>query len=94
MGRVRPEGSGPGVGRPTTGRLALAVLLAQTVALPAGPPALGAPRESAPPARREGGFADRCPPPLKFAAGACVRDCPAGFRDTGLGTCVFQRMGD
>ncbi|TXM70622.1 hypothetical protein FV222_05275 [Methylobacterium sp. WL103] len=24
-----------------------------------------------------------CRPPLKFAAGACVRRCPAGFRDNG-----------
>ncbi|MCJ2011353.1 hypothetical protein [Methylobacterium sp. J-076] len=25
----------------------------------------------------------RCRPPLKFAAGACVRRCPAGYRDDG-----------
>lgn len=24
-----------------------------------------------------------CRPPLKFAAGTCVRRCPAGFRDNG-----------
>ncbi len=32
-----------------------------------------------------------CPPPLKFAAGACVRRCPAGYRDNGR-TCGFKSM--
>ncbi|WP_246732841.1 hypothetical protein [Methylobacterium sp. BTF04] len=32
-----------------------------------------------------------CRPPLKFAAGACVRRCPAGYRDTGR-TCRFRSM--
>ena len=30
-------------------------------------------------------------PPLKFAAGACVRRCPAGYRDTGR-YCRFRNM--
>lgn len=34
---------------------------------------------------------DACRPPLKFAAGACVRRCPAGYRDTGR-TCRFRNM--
>ncbi|GJD95208.1 hypothetical protein [Methylobacterium iners] len=32
-----------------------------------------------------------CPPPLKFAAGACVRRCPAGYEDNGR-TCRFRSM--
>jgi hypothetical protein len=36
-------------------------------------------------------YATSCPPPLKLAAGACVRSCPAGYADTGR-TCVFQDM--
>ena len=34
-----------------------------------------------------------CRPPLKFAAGACVRRCPVGYRDEGR-TCRYssQRM--
>jgi hypothetical protein len=34
-----------------------------------------------------------CRPPLKFAAGSCVRRCPAGYRDEGR-TCRYsnQRM--
>jgi hypothetical protein len=32
-----------------------------------------------------------CRPPLKFAAGACVRRCPAGYRDNGP-TCGFKSM--
>ncbi|MCC0808615.1 hypothetical protein FPV16_20790 [Methylobacterium sp. W2] len=32
-----------------------------------------------------------CRPPLKFAAGACVRRCPAGYRDNGS-TCGLKSM--
>ena len=32
-----------------------------------------------------------CRPPLKFAAGACVRRCPAGFEDNGR-TCRQRTM--
>jgi hypothetical protein len=32
-----------------------------------------------------------CQPPLKFAAGACVKRCPAGYRDTGR-YCRFRNM--
>ena len=32
-----------------------------------------------------------CRPPLKFAAGACVRRCPAGFEDNGR-TCRHRTM--
>jgi hypothetical protein len=36
-------------------------------------------------------FGRACPPPLKFAAGACVRRCPAGYEDNGR-TCRFRSM--
>lgn len=34
-------------------------------------------------------FGSYCRPPLKFAAGACVPRCPAGFQDMGR-TCRFR----
>jgi hypothetical protein len=36
-------------------------------------------------------YATSCQPPLKLAAGTCVRTCPAGYADAGR-TCVFQDM--
>lgn len=36
-------------------------------------------------------LANVCRPPLKFAAGACVRVCPAGYQDMGR-TCRFKSM--
>ncbi|ACL61382.1 hypothetical protein [Methylobacterium nodulans] len=33
-----------------------------------------------------------CPPPLKEAAGACVRECPAGYEDRGR-FCAFRSLG-
>ena len=32
---------------------------------------------------RQRQFRNTCRPPLKFAAGACVRHCPAGYRNDG-----------
>ncbi|TGE00547.1 hypothetical protein [Methylobacterium nonmethylotrophicum] len=32
-----------------------------------------------------------CRPPLKFAAGACVASCPAGYEDRGR-TCVYRSL--
>lgn len=40
---------------------------------------------------QESSWATSCPPPLKLAAGACVRSCPAGYADAER-TCVFQDM--
>ncbi|WP_238231496.1 MULTISPECIES: hypothetical protein [Methylobacterium] len=40
---------------------------------------------------REKRFSNTCRPPLKFAAGACVRRCPAGFQDNG-GYCRQRSM--
>ncbi len=37
-------------------------------------------------------FKNACRPPLKFAAGACVRRCPAGYRNNG-GYCRLQGGG-
>lgn len=36
-------------------------------------------------------FSRVCRPPLKFAAGACVRRCPAGYEDNGR-TCRLKSM--
>ncbi len=41
---------------------------------------------------RQQRFKGACPPPLKFAAGACVRRCPAGYRNNG-GYCRLQGGG-
>lgn len=41
---------------------------------------------------RQQRFRNACPPPLKFAAGACVRRCPAGYRNNG-GYCRMQGGG-
>jgi hypothetical protein len=36
-------------------------------------------------------FRNACRPPLKYAAGACVRRCPAGYQDFGR-TCRFRTL--
>lgn len=36
-------------------------------------------------------WASSCPPGFKFAAGACVRECPAGYEDRGS-FCVFRNQ--
>ncbi|WP_336487633.1 hypothetical protein [Methylobacterium nigriterrae] len=72
-------------------RLARAALLVLAVALPAGAavPALAGPAQSY--VYREQRFRNACPPPLKFAAGACVRRCPAGYQNMG-GYCRLRSM--
>ncbi|WP_082504445.1 hypothetical protein [Methylobacterium sp. Leaf117] len=57
---------------------------------------IGGPVDSAQAANRSGidhpkAYRYSCQPPLKFAAGACVRRCPAGYRDTGR-YCRFRSM--
>jgi hypothetical protein len=32
-----------------------------------------------------------CPPPLKLAAGACVKSCPGGYEDRGS-ECVYRNL--
>ena len=39
---------------------------------------------------RQQRFRHACRPPLKFAAGTCVRYCPAGYRNNG-GYCRLMR---
>ncbi|AWV19382.1 hypothetical protein A3862_09985 [Methylobacterium sp. XJLW] len=34
-------------------------------------------------------YAASCPPPKKFAAGACVTACPGGYEDRGP-VCVYR----
>ncbi|MDP4004862.1 hypothetical protein [Methylobacterium sp. NEAU K] len=72
-------------------RLATTTLLLFAVALPVIPVAAQSPAQSF--LYGEKRFRHACQPPLKFAAGACVRHCPAGYRNTG-GYCRFlgERM--
>lgn len=73
-------------------RLAFASLLVLTVAAPLGSVALSTPAQAKYTMDREKRFGGLCKPPLKFAAGACVKRCPAGYRDTGRGYCRFKNM--
>lgn len=73
-------------------RLASAALLTLAVVLPLGtavPAAAQSPSKSY--LFQEQQFGRACPPPLKYAAGACVRRCPAGYEDNGR-TCRFRSM--
>jgi hypothetical protein len=36
-------------------------------------------------------YAGACPPPKKFAAGACVTACPGGYEDRGR-ECVYRNQ--
>ena len=58
--------------------LALAVLALAVLALLAAAPA-------------QAQYATACPAPKKFAAGACVAACPAGYEDQGR-VCVYRNM--
>lgn len=73
-------------------RLTCTTLILFTVGLPVGMTLPGATAAAAQNyLYREKRFRHACRPPLKFAAGACVRQCPAGYRDTGR-TCRFRNM--
>ncbi|GGC52573.1 hypothetical protein GCM10010994_09560 [Chelatococcus reniformis] len=37
-------------------------------------------------------LSSNCPSGLKFAAGACVQSCPAGYEDRGR-VCVYRSLG-
>ncbi|KQP50855.1 hypothetical protein ASG40_13085 [Methylobacterium sp. Leaf399] len=73
-------------------RLSHAALLLIAVALPASLPV---PAMAQSPAKdylfQEQRFSRACRPPLKYAAGACVRRCPAGYEDMGR-TCRQRSM--
>ena len=73
-------------------RFVFASLLALTVSVPLGSVVLSTPGQAKYSMDREKRFGRRCTPPLKFAAGACVTRCPAGYRDTGRGYCRFKNM--
>jgi len=64
--------------------LARAALTAVLVVLPMGLPL---PAQAQSPSKdflfQEKRFSRACRPPLKYAAGACVRRCPAGYEDMG-----------
>ncbi|WP_244472567.1 MULTISPECIES: hypothetical protein [unclassified Methylobacterium] len=83
-------------------RLPHAALRLALVALPLGalplgvvPLGLTGPAAAQSPAKdylfQEQRFSRACRPPLKYAAGACVRRCPAGFEDMGR-TCRQRSM--
>ncbi|WP_082476027.1 hypothetical protein [Methylobacterium sp. Leaf99] len=73
-------------------RLSCAAVLGIAGALPV---ALSGPAAAQSPAKdflfQEQRFSRACRPPLKYAAGACVRRCPAGYEDMGR-TCRQRSM--
>ena len=73
-------------------RLSYAALLAVGAALPIG---ASLPAAAQSPSKdflfQEQRFKNACRPPLKYAAGACVRRCPAGYEDMGR-TCRQRGM--
>ncbi|GJD64911.1 hypothetical protein [Methylobacterium frigidaeris] len=74
-------------------RLTCLALFSLAVALPLGwpVPAAAGPAQDYQYQRRQTGRGQFCRPPLKFAAGACVRRCPAGYQDNG-GYCRLRNM--
>jgi hypothetical protein len=69
--------------------LATATLLL-AVAIPPLPAQAQSPAQSF--VYRQKQFRHACRPPLKFAAGTCVRRCPAGYRNNG-GYCRLLNQG-
>lgn len=71
-------------------RFSLAIALSMLM-LPIGAaaPASAGPAQSY--QYREKRFRNACRPPFKFAAGACVRRCPAGYQNNG-GYCRQRSM--
>ncbi|TXN23842.1 MULTISPECIES: hypothetical protein [Methylobacterium] len=73
-------------------RVTRSAVLVLLVALPfgaAGPASAQSPAQSY--LFGEKRFRNACRPPLKYAAGACVRRCPAGYESMG-GYCRFRSM--
>ncbi|SDN09214.1 hypothetical protein SAMN05216360_105350 [Methylobacterium phyllostachyos] len=73
----------------TLRHLATATLLL-AVAIPPLPALAQSPAQSF--VYRQKRFRHACRPPLKFAAGTCVRHCPAGYRNNG-GYCRLLNQG-
>lgn len=71
-------------------RLTCAALFVAASVLPLTP-AMAGPAQDYQYQRRQLGRGQVCRPPLKFAAGACVRRCPAGYQDMG-GYCRLRNM--
>jgi len=74
----------------TLRRIATTVILTLALALPGSPAFAQSPAQSFVYGQRQ--FRHACRPPLKFAAGACVRRCPAGYQDMG-GYCRLRNQG-
>lgn len=76
-------------------RLRTLLPLAITLFAVAGPIGTAAPAGAQSPSKSymfgEKRFRNTCRPPLKFAAGACLRHCPAGYQDFG-GYCRHRTM--
>lgn len=72
-------------------RPACAALLALAAALLAATPRPAAAGPSQSYLFGEQRFRNACRPPLKYAAGACLRRCPAGYQDMGR-TCRLRNM--
>jgi hypothetical protein len=72
-------------------RLASAVLLLAAFGLSPAPAAAQGPAQSYLFGQKRFGHA--CRPPLKYAAGACVRHCPAGYRHVAPGYCRLLQGG-
>ena len=71
-------------------RLVPAALIALGLVLPVLPASAQSPAQAF--VYQQKRFQHACRPPLKFAAGACVRRCPAGYQDNG-GYCRFRNQG-
>lgn len=70
-------------------RLPVAILLLLGAAVPLAAPAQAGPAQDY--LFGEKRFRNACPPPLKYAAGACLRRCPAGYEALGR-YCRFRSM--
>lgn len=71
-------------------RLAGSAFLMLTLAVPAVPAVAQSPAQSY--VYQQKRFQNACRPPLKFAAGACVRRCPAGYQNN-RGYCRLRNQG-
>jgi hypothetical protein len=71
-------------------RFLVTTVLTLGVAVPLSPALAQSPAQSFVYGQKR--FRHFCRPPLKYAAGACVRRCPAGYRTMG-GYCRLQNQG-
>jgi hypothetical protein len=71
-------------------RLLAAATVLLAVAVPPLPALAQSPAQSFVYGQKQ--FRHACRPPLKYAAGTCVRRCPAGYQNTG-GYCRLRNQG-